>query len=350
MPPLTCAVRGGVMQVNKRGHPQAILQHSVITFGSPHGRANSIPFNALIEGSRTGEERVVNMDDNKRQRNRDAEAITPATGTTTNSSATTSSADSADRKKLLQVNAELERTLEKLRQKTREEMKVRRKLSVARLKLEEEVDRRVLLGDGLLDLIRMERTFVQEQNSHFMKLLQKVILERDNAFQTIKQQKIQKESQDAMQIEINNLREENKALRQQFETLSASKTTLEESEKKLREENKRNESQFLNKIRTLESELMHTQAELQKVKKDLSDAQKTTEASEALIQQVRLFVQMVCQPNFYVVKDRSLQPVDKNRPDPTGFVLVPLTVLLQGYTLLSPSDRQNLIECYQAQL
>ncbi|KAH9582198.1 hypothetical protein LSM04_007403 [Trypanosoma melophagium] len=354
MPPLSCAMRGGGVQVNSRGHPQAILQHSVITFGSPNGRTNSIPFTALVEGSRTGEERVVNSCEGKRQRTRDNEAVSPATGTTptptTASAATTPGIDSADRKKLMQVTAELERTLEKLRQKTREEQKVRRRLSVVRLKLEEEVDRRVIVGDGLLNRIQMERTCMQEQKTHFINLLEKVTVERDNALQIIKQQQTQKEFQNTMQNEIYNLREENKTLRQQVDTLNNSKLVLEESEKRLCEEKKNNEARFLNNIHTLESELMRTQARLQKVKNELTDAQRTTEASEALIQQVRLFVQMVCQPNFYVVKDRSLEPVDKNRADPTGFVLVPLTVLLQGYTLLSPNDRQNLIDSYQAQL
>lgn len=66
-----------------------------------------------------------------------------------------------------------------------------------------------------------------------------------------------------------------------------------------------------------------------------------------LVAQCRLFIKQVCQPGFNVVKGLGLEPVEKERTDPTGFVLVPLIVLLHGYTLLPAKERQEVIDHYE---
>lgn len=96
----------------------------------------------------------------------------------------------------------------------------------------------------------------------------------------------------------------------------------------------------------LETALADAQSKLNKANVELQGLQHVQQQCNYLVQQCRLFIRQVCQPGFSVVKGPSLEPVEKDRPEPTGFVLVPLTVLLHGYTLLPEDDRQEVIDHY----
>ncbi|CBZ26050.1 conserved hypothetical protein [Leishmania mexicana MHOM/GT/2001/U1103] len=98
--------------------------------------------------------------------------------------------------------------------------------------------------------------------------------------------------------------------------------------------------------RSLEEKLMHTQSTLQVNQSELNRYLQERDQHNYLVGQCRLFIQQVCQPGFSVVKGLSLEPVETQRPEPTGFVLVPLAVLLHGYALLPEGDRKALIEHY----
>jgi hypothetical protein len=96
----------------------------------------------------------------------------------------------------------------------------------------------------------------------------------------------------------------------------------------------------------LETSLVNTQSALNRTTTELQEYQQVQQQCNYLVQQCHLFIRQVCQPGFSVVKGPSLEPVEKNRPEPTGFVLVPLTVLLHGYALLPEDDRQEVIDHY----
>ncbi|KPA80145.1 hypothetical protein ABB37_05134 [Leptomonas pyrrhocoris] len=100
------------------------------------------------------------------------------------------------------------------------------------------------------------------------------------------------------------------------------------------------------KQRELETTLTDAQSSLNKTKTELEECRKVQQQCNYLVQQCRLFIRQVCQPGFSVVKGPSLEPVEKNRPEPTGFVLVPLVVLLHGYSLLPEGDQQEVIDHY----
>ncbi|KAG5488602.1 hypothetical protein JIQ42_00212 [Leishmania sp. Namibia] len=100
--------------------------------------------------------------------------------------------------------------------------------------------------------------------------------------------------------------------------------------------------------RSLEEKLIQTQSALQSTESELKQCRQERDQHSYLVAQCRLFIQHVCQPGFSVVNGPSLEPVEKNRPEPTGFVLVPLAVLLHGYALLPEGDRQALINHYDA--
>ncbi|KPI87739.1 hypothetical protein ABL78_3148 [Leptomonas seymouri] len=96
----------------------------------------------------------------------------------------------------------------------------------------------------------------------------------------------------------------------------------------------------------LETALSDTQSSLNKTTIELHECRQAQLECNYIVQQCRLFIRQVCQPGFSVVKGPSLEPVEKDRPEPTGFVLVPLLVLLHGYTLLPEGDRQEVIDHY----
>lgn len=100
-------------------------------------------------------------------------------------------------------------------------------------------------------------------------------------------------------------------------------------------------------------ERQELEARIAGIGEDLSRAQQAVKErdgviarGEFLVAQCRLFIKNICQPDFAVVKDESLLPVDRDRPEPTGFVLVPLKVLLHGYTILPESERTDVITTY----
>ncbi|CAJ1036149.1 hypothetical protein, conserved [Leishmania lindenbergi] len=103
---------------------------------------------------------------------------------------------------------------------------------------------------------------------------------------------------------------------------------------------------FASQQRSLEEKLKQTQSTLQSTQSELNRHLQERDQHNYLVAQCRLFIKQVCQPGFSVVKGPSLEPVEKDRPEPTGFVLVPLVVLLHGYALLPEGDRQAMIDYY----
>ncbi|RNF08872.1 uncharacterized protein Tco025E_07073 [Trypanosoma conorhini] len=330
MPPLTYARRDAAAACKEKRAPSLVpLQHSVITFGSHHNAPHLVPFNAVVEGNRTGEVRLAHSGEQRRSRDEGVEA---------------------EQNKIRQLSAELQRALDKLRVKNNEEQKLRRRAAVAQLQLAEEVERRTSTVHGILQLMKLQGDFMRGTNAEVCRLLQVAGEERDAAVRSLSDERASRVGEGKAQEKLNSLQIENDGLRQQLEEAWRAKTGLENDYKRLQGEKEKDEVNFSKLRQQLELDLMRTQAQLQGVNRELAEAKNTMTTSDTQLQQVQLFIQMVCQPDFYVVKDRSLEPVDKNRRDPTGFVLVPLAVLLQGYTLLAPSCRQDLIESYRARL
>jgi predicted nucleic acid-binding Zn-ribbon protein len=64
--------------------------------------------------------------------------------------------------------------------------------------------------------------------------------------------------------------------------------------------------------------------------------------------QCRQYIVKICQPQFSVVKDDSLTPVHPGSQEAGGFVLVPLTLMLEGYTLLPPDMKKRIADDYES--
>ncbi|GET93271.1 hypothetical protein, conserved [Leishmania tarentolae] len=144
---------------------------------------------------------------------------------------------------------------------------------------------------------------------------------------------------------LRKLEDERAALATQLTSTNLADTKSEEADK-LRAELEDLRRSAADQQRSLEEKLMQTQSTLQAKQSELNRYLQERDQNNYLVAQCRLFIQQVCQPGFSVVKGPSLEPVEKQRPEPTGFVLVPLSVLLYGYALLPEGDRQALIDHY----
>nr|CCC93788.1 conserved hypothetical protein [Trypanosoma congolense IL3000] len=318
------AVRGST----GKGSDRTLLQHAVITYGSPNAEAGSRFFNPVVEGVRTGEERIIVKDEGRRS---------------------LSDCDAIAIRKIEQLSAELQLTQQKLRQKERDEMKLRRKLSVTELNVEEMTSRHNHLVDNFFGLTDIYRGHIGRQNTELRFLCGK-LKEYDSAFTKLRNEKAANALTNDPEHKDDSIRVENERLKDRVKALVDEKDELTKMVRQLQGEKEDNIKTFSNIRSKLTADIMDTQKQLHDANKKIKELLDDSATADTLVQQTRLFVQMVCQPDFHVVKDTSLEPVDRDRDVPSGFVLVPLTVMLQGYSLLPATNREDLVLSYQHRL
>ncbi|EAN78062.1 uncharacterized protein TEOVI_000880700 [Trypanosoma equiperdum] len=312
-----------------KGHHQVQLQHSVITFGSPNVEDGSRFFRQVVEGVRTGSERVLPKDESRR--------------------CLSGESDGATSRRLQQLNTDLQQALQKLRQRDREETKLRRRLSVVQLKLEEAAERHSATIEHVLGLMDVYGSRMEEQRMELQRLRAKVN-NCDKTSEGLRNEGVISAPVGVRGLKASAVQAENESLKNRVKSLTDEREELRKMTQRLQDEKEENLQTFSNIRNKLTADIMDKQEQIHQANKKLKELSDEAAARDILVQQVRLFVQMVCQPDFHVVKDTSLQPVDRSRTEPTGFVLVPLTLMLQGYSLLSNEDRDDLVELYRQRL
>lgn len=226
-----------------------------------------------------------------------------------------------------------------------------------------------------LKTLKMERGHHQMQSSHYLRWIEERRKEELNFFDNREQKVVAQfhallnELQENKRFSEKVKELEGEILRQK-EAFNAEKAALNlkiaetQNRKKTDEELERlraqvaeltsllasEKSRFLREKQILEAEKAGVEQVLNETAKKLDELEAIRAEEAFLIHQSRLFVKNVCQPGFTVVKGPSLEPVDKDREAPTGFVLVPLVVLLHGYTLLPDEDRHSVISNYEDRL
>lgn len=104
------------------------------------------------------------------------------------------------------------------------------------------------------------------------------------------------------------------------------------------------------RIARQKSDTMHL-AKQGTMQRELEDAKEVLKQWQKRIEQVDAFIVQICQPQFAVVKDESLTPLEptaKAADKPEGFVMVPLQLLLQGYGLLPGDRKKGIADQYEA--
>lgn len=310
-------INQGPLSTRQKGKP---VEKRVITFGAVDFRqATTDRVSLSIEGSRTGE--VVEVDPQVPRRS--SESPSP------------SAELAALQKELKSCKSEIRNLTLKLQRKKNEKDSYR---LLVDLRLEE-----------LAERLHKAEGFFMERESHRSDCSAGVHGLHSLALGSIRDQL------SALQATLGSERErfesEMSTLTDQAKMASNSdevdqlKLQIKELEKTLESERVR----FTREKQVLEAEKAGVELVLNQTTIKLSDVELLRAEEQFMVQQCQQFVKNVCQPGFNVVKDSSLEPVDKNRSSPTGFVLVPLIILLHGYTLLPNEDRDNVITQYERQ-
>lgn len=305
------------------GGGKPTVEKRIITFGAlddfrcvPENRAS-----LSIEGNRTGEEVVI-----EQQAPRKPSEAPPADL-------------SALRRQLAQAKTEV-RTLTGKLQKKKTELEMHR--SLMKFFLDELSERRMNELEYLHD--RENKVF-----THLISPLQ----ENDSSASLREFETKVKELEKELKDQKDAFEEERKALAKQLADaqnaprndgdLEKLRARVAELEALLESER----SRFSREKQILEAEKSGVELVLSQTAQKLHDLEVVRAEEEFLVAQSRQFVKNVCQPGFNVVKDATLEPVEKNRSSPTGYVLVPLIILLHGYTLLPNTEREEVISSYE---
>lgn len=139
---------------------------------------------------------------------------------------------------------------------------------------------------------------------------------------------------EATKMELKQQREASAALERRVATL-CNEATLREG-------------RFEKDLNAAKIELTKLLTESDALRHDIRTRDATMEDWRTRIDQCRHYIVKICQPQFSVVKDDTLTPVQPGGAEPGGFVLVPLQLMLEGYTLLPPDLKKKIAEQYES--
>ncbi|CCW65894.1 unnamed protein product [Phytomonas sp. EM1] len=346
-------------------HAAPTVGTSVITFGSPlllHGYADGInaptsqtttrnlanalhAFNSLqthssteahencrhlsIEGVRTGEESIIEISEPHRRKESTFQT-------------SSSSNQEEQRRRFCKIREECRNLTDQLQKKS---LKIQRMRAIFALCIEASEQRS-----------QIEWDYWVERDKHSHSILKKF---HKISHATIMQLKTDYTS------EINQLQRKVQCLRRELEDYRFIKNELKVKEVQIKNEDSTENERLKGEIERLRSmiederakfaqekeqlggEVAESQNSQRRLAEKLRDATNELAEENFLIKQCRIFLKQICQPSFHVVKGASLEPVEPNRPEPTGFVLIPLVVLLHGYSLLPIKEREEVIRQYE---
>lgn len=305
-----------------RGPPKP-AEKRIITFGAPvvsRPAPESRP-SLAIEGSRTGEEIVVQLPAQRKPAEPPSEDLT------------------ALRKQLTQAKAENRNLSGKLSKRKCELEHCRQLMNIQLDELQERRRKEIEFWCERDDILlqRLVQPLRSADNTKKIRELQTVIAGLEKELKEVKTAFETEKTTLLRQLEVEKQTPKND------DEIARLKARIAELESTLTSER----SRFTMEKQILEAEKAGVELVLSQTATKLRDLEKLRAEEEFLVAQSRLFVKNVCQPGFNVVKDTSLEPVEKNRSSPTGYVLVPLIILLHGYTLLPNDQRQAVIEGYE---
>jgi chromosome segregation ATPase len=145
----------------------------------------------------------------------------------------------------------------------------------------------------------------------------------------------------SMQSQIDSLRSEGKQLRDAGDAAerkfsAASREAAAKSER-MREE-----------MDSMRADQVRVKDERDRLENEVKSRDEMLNDWKTRIEQCRKYIVKICQPSFTVVKDESLTPMGQDDKDGGGFVLVPLSLMLEGYTLLPPDMKKKIADDYES--
>lgn len=304
--------RGGVLKTG--------LDKRLFSFGSPEV-SNDDPGNLSIEGNKTGEEVLVEQTAPRQKRDSPCEDLPSL------------------KRKLAQARGEVRELTSKLR-KTKSDSDRNRALSSCILKeMTVRKDEQLKFFTDREDVVRESIKTPLVLSTENVKALQEL---QEKALKLQRELDARTTAFDAEKLSwVAKVEEEGEKVTS--EALEKIKGRVWELEELVDSER----SRFSFEKQVLVGEKSAVELLLQQSYEKIRNLEMLQAEEEFIVVQARQFVKNVCKPGFAVVKDSSLEPVEKNREYPTGYVLVPLIVLLHGYSLLPDNDREKVIQEYE---
>lgn len=303
-----------------------------------------------IEGSKTGEEKQVSATER-----RESVSAKPSTPLDTGSSGKENQT-ARDTQRMKKLEAEIRKLQELVRKRTQERDDTSRRaedfenlLDAATKKL---AGREACLNDELRQ--RQEQI---EQFRSACTALEAKLKRFEDEHQLLNQG--QRSASDRHAQELQNAHAQLERLRreltEQIEVLKHENRQQRDSHLSLEKkfvaaahEAAARENSFQKEADALRQQCARHAAGEEELRSEMRSREQMVEDWKQKMDQCRQYIVKICQPQFSVVKDDSLTPVHPGGgQDAGGFVLVPLTLMLEGYTLLPPDMKKRIADDYE---
>ncbi len=302
----------------------------------------------VIEGSRTGEEKLVSLVEKR-------ESVSVKPSTPMDSTGNKDGQAMRDAMRLKKLEGEIKKLQEMVRKKTSEKEEAdrraedfqgllndsNRRLSERELELQAELRNRGLEIENL-------KSDVERANARLKKSAEE-LANRDSGSKAADvkirelaevQQKLES-MRASMQSQIDNLKAEGKLLREAGEA-SEKKFTAASREAATRNERLQQD------VDHIRADQMRVMDERDRLQGEVKNREEMLNEWKSRIEQCRKYIVKICQPSFTVVKDESLTPMSQEDKEAGGFVLVPLSLMLEGYTLLPGDMKKKIADDYES--
>ncbi|CCW66964.1 unnamed protein product [Phytomonas sp. Hart1] len=283
-----------------------------------------------IEGVRTGEKSVIEISESHKKK----DSITQ--------NFSSSNQEEEQRRRFCKIRGECRNLTDQLQKK---KMKIQRMCAIFALCIEASERRSQIEWDYWVERDKYSHSILEKvhQTSHLTSLQLK-------ANYTSHVNELQKEVQ-RLRRELESFKSIRDELKMQEVQIRADKSAENEILKQEIEQMKckmeEQRARFAHEKEQLGVEIVESQDAQRRLAEQLRDVKNELAEESFMIQQCRIFLKQICQPSFHVVKGVSLEPVEPNRPEPTGFVMIPLVILLHGYSLLPVKEREDVIRQYE---
>lgn len=303
----------------------------------------------MIEGSKTGEEKLVS-------------AVERRVSTAPSSNAPLDNgierpppaAVNRDALRLKKLEAELRKVQELLKKRTGEKEDAERKAQDFEELLSSTTRRLSEREMALQQELRQKQLLIDQARAAAAELEQKL---RRYEEEQAAQADGSRANADRHNEELRNLRVQMETLRKdmqhQVDRLKADAKHMQDSNTALQRSLQDANAAAASREQTMERERSSMQADCAKLaadaeilREELRQRDRTLDEWRSNIDQCRHYIVKICQPQFAVVKDESLVPVAAGQDG--GFVLVPLHLMLEGYTLLPGDMKKKIAEEYES--
>lgn len=354
----------GFLDAAARGGKTAAVQSKsfLATQQAARGALRPLPptksssFSMFIEGSRTGEEKVVSTVER-----REAAVPTPPIQPPPRAPPTPDAEkdkERSQRERIRKLEAELARAQEQLKRRKEENAELQATnlrlvatAEQAQRRLEDQLQSERADTATLRGSLAEQQTTINELRKEVASLKADLQTRNDQgALEKTAQIAKRDETEALLRATIAALQDKVKATSDANQALMTEAAQLKTRVTELERENgalKTMMATDLGAARDRESALMKQVAAL---RAQLVDADEQVTAWKKRVTDCNEYVVKVCQPQFSVVKDESLAPLNSSKPNPgEGFVLVPLSLLLEGYGLLPPDVKRRIATTYEQQ-